>query len=90
MDCYDKIIGLSQNTATCYPSKPANDTSLSNLWIDELEPLKNLSGGITTENTTVWDVMQEARSNAIKSFVSDTNRKLIDKHELKIKYQPIH
>ena len=81
--CLDKIIGLSQKTATCYPSKPALDTSQSDLWIDELEPLKNLSGAITTENTTVWDAMVESRANGVKAFTADFNRIAISKHELK-------
>jgi hypothetical protein len=83
MDCYNKIIGLSRKTATCYPSKPTADTSLSGLWIDEAEPLKNISGALSSENSTVWDVMTEARANAISTFVSDTNIGLLEEKELK-------
>lgn len=83
MGCLDKIIGLSQKTANCYPGNAVGDTSQSGLWIDELEPLKNLSGAITSENTTVWLAMTESRDNAIKTFSSDINMKLIADNELK-------
>jgi hypothetical protein len=83
MGCLDKIIGLSRKTATCFTGKPATDTSLSDLWIDEIEPLKNLSGAITSENTTVWTAMVESRDVAIKMFTADINRSLITEHEQK-------
>jgi len=88
-DCYDYIIGLSRTECTC--DDPKGDfeldfnTSYSGLYMDELQPLSILNSLENCESD-VWDIMNRARENAIKNFVSDGTRELL-KHN-KVRAQP--
>lgn len=85
-DCYDYIVGLSRTECTCQDPKGDfsldYNTSYSGLYIDELEPLNVLSGLERCEDD-VWEIMDRARENAIKSFVSDATRELLKNNQLR-------
>lgn len=86
-DCYDYIIGLSRTDCTC--EDPKGDflldynTSYSGLFIDELEPLSVLAGLENCEDD-VWEIMDRARENAVKTFVSDASREVIKNAKLRV------
>lgn len=88
-DCYDYVIGLSRTECTC--EDPKGDfsldfnTSYSGLYIDELEPL-NVLASLEYCEDDVWEILDRARENAIKNFVSDATRHLLDYN--KVKSQP--
>lgn len=83
--CYENIIGLSQTTSTCWDDdKPADyNTSGSGLYLADLEPISNITDIANSENDDVWDILWHARDNAIKTFIADSNRGLIDRYKLK-------
>lgn len=87
--CYDYIIGLSRTECEC--DDPKGDftldfnTSYSGLYIDELEPL-NVLDSLEYCEADVWDILNRARENAIKNYVSDATRELL-KHN-KLRTQP--
>lgn len=86
-DCYNYIIGLSRTECTCLDPKENftldYNTSYSGLFIDELQPLGVLAGLENCE-TDVWDAMNRARENAIKTFVSDASRELLKYAQLRV------
>jgi len=85
-DCYDYIIGLSRTECTC--EDPKGDftldfnTSYSGLYIDELEPL-NILASLEYCEDDVWEILDRARENAIKNFVSDGTRELLKQNKLR-------
>lgn len=82
-ECYDNIIGLSQRNCPCFAERPTDyNLSKSGLYIDELTPLSSLAG-LNDCDKTVWDIMLNARSSAIKQFVADTNGKLGESYKLR-------
>ena len=85
-DCYDKIIGLSDSDCVCtQPGRPADyDTSKSGIYLDELSSIARLIG-LAECDKTVWDILEKARSSAVKQFVADTNALLGKKYSLKRK-----
>lgn len=84
VDCYENIIGLSQTECTCYESgKPEDfDTSLSGLYLDELEPLNNIEGFDDCQAGNIWELMEKARSQAVRTFIADTNALLLRHYKL--------
>ncbi len=71
-ECLENIIGLSDSDCECFSDKPEN-TSLSGLWLDQLPGL-NLNVANAAADCaagSVWDMMQKARTEAIKAFKID-------------------
>ncbi len=84
ISCYNNIIGLSSSGCGCYATERPEDynTSLSGLFITDLELLKQIKNLEDCENTTVWDILVNCRNNAIRSFISDTNALLMQNFSL--------
>lgn len=80
-DCYNNIVGLSDSDCDCFDEGRPEDynTSLSGLFISDLEPLKQIKG-LEQCDKNLWEVMQIARKNAILSFISDTNALLLENY----------
>ena len=87
-DCLENIIGLSRSECECFSDgKPIDaNSSLSGLMIDELKGL-NLSivSGAEGCEGGLWEMMDSARSEAIKQFTSDFYGDLLNKYRLKRK-----
>ncbi len=81
LSCYDNIIGLSQTECECFEAPPEDyNTSESGLYLDQLTPLNNIKGlEDCSTSSDMWVLMANARDEAIKTFVSDTNA-LLSKH----------
>jgi hypothetical protein len=74
-DCYQYIIGLSRSTCECNEDDRPSDYNVSDsgLYLDELEGL-NLQvpkSGVDCNNTSLWQIMEDARQNAIADFKVD-------------------
>lgn len=84
-DCLNNIIGLSQTTCTCWNTgKPADfNTSDSDIFLTDLEPLNTVEGLVNCENGSIWDVLEQSRTEAIKRFIADANGLLLQKWQLK-------
>jgi len=86
-DCYDYIIGLSRTECTCDDPKGDYEldfnTSYSGLYIDELQPLA-ISRALEKCEDDIWGILDRARQNAIKTFVKDAVRALIEHNELRV------
>lgn len=84
--CYDSIIGLSRTACTCEDPKGefvfSYNESYSGLFIDELEPL-NILASLKYCEDDVWEILDRARENAIKNFVSDGTRELLKFNKLR-------
>jgi hypothetical protein len=84
LSCFDEIIGLSETTCECLPD---NNYHLSNscLFLDKAEGmnLKQIDSlaGCETESD-LWLMMNDARSRAIKRFVSDAQAKMSQRYQL--------
>jgi len=89
-DCYDYIIGLYRGNCECFDPKGDYtldyNTSLSDLYLNELHPINNLLGLENCENSDVWALMDRARTRAIINFVTDASSML--SQEYKLAYQP--
>jgi len=85
-DCYDYVIGLSRTECTCWDPKGDHildfNTSYSGLYLDELQPLPVMASLEKCEQD-VWEIMSQARENAIKYYVSDASRELLKWNELR-------
>ena len=86
-DCYDYVIGLSRTECECWDPKGDFtldfNTSYSGLYLDEIEGLKTIASLEKCEQD-VWEVMNQARENATKMFVSDASRELLKHNELRV------
>jgi|GEM_PF-1581536 len=86
LKCYEDVIGLSRTACDCpqYKDNPG-DNSLSDLYLDETEgiELKQLYSLENCEKGGLWDIMYAARENAIKTFIYDTNARLLRINRLK-------
>jgi len=72
--CLDEIIGLSRNECACYqPTPPGYNTSLSNLFLDELEgiELRTIKADVECGEGDVWNKMSKSVGNAKTSFRAD-------------------
>lgn len=84
-DCFTNIIGLSRIDCECFDENINWDESYSGLYVDEAEglSLKMVDAVKDCENdNNIWLLMDTARSNAIRQFVSDTNMRLLQKYQL--------
>jgi len=86
-DCLQNVIGLSQTPCDCYIDKPADfNTSDSGYYLDELLPINEFTDLENCEDTTIWDVMELAREQAIKVYIADMKAELLKENELAYKY----
>ena len=77
LECYDNIIGLSRRECPCFATGRPQDynESKSGIYLDELTSLSALNA-LRECDSTVWDMLKEARELAIKQFIADSNGKL--------------
>ena len=83
--CFDNIIGLSRTECECYDTgKPADyNTSLSGLYLDELEPLTAFKGLLNCERgTDIWDALDRSREQAILNWRAEANALLLKNNKL--------
>ena len=84
--CYDNIIGLSRTPVDCYDPKTGHvldyNTSYSGLFLDELQPLNRIVD-LEKNMTTVWDILNRARENAIQQFVRDGQQAIMIESRLR-------
>ena len=75
MACYDNIIGLSRADCPCIDAAPISGytTSNSGLYISDLDPLNNLTGYSECGVNSIWNVLDNVRSEAVRVFKADTN-----------------
>ena len=71
--CYQTAIGLSQKECGCFDAPAAYNTSDSGLFLDELEPLNALGGYDDCSGTSIWAMMDRAKTQGIHAFLSDTD-----------------
>jgi len=85
LECFDYIIGLSRTDCSeCYTIPADAGTSLSNLFIDELESLRSISGLENCERgEDVFQLMSESRDEAILYFMSDIELRLQEMYKLR-------
>lgn len=85
-DCYTYIIGLYKGTCQCWDPKTGFEldynTSLSGLYLNKLAPLNTIQGLENCQNSDLWYMMDEARSQAIINFVTDLNRAISSKYKI--------
>lgn len=83
-DCYQYIVGISRTNCNCYDIPDDASTSLSGLYIDELESLAQISASLTCENNNdVWEQFEKSRQIAITTFQADTNALLMKGFKLR-------
>lgn len=78
LDCLNNIIGLSKSSCDCWDSeKPVDFTalneSLSGLYVSQPNTitLRFTNGAADCENGGVWELLQQAREDAVRDLVSD-------------------
>ncbi len=77
LNCYENIIGLSRVNCECFQGQP-EDASESGLYIDELVGLQFIQSITDCANgDDMWQVMVNAKENAIRIFQADTNALLL-------------
>ena len=86
-NCLKYIIGLSRTACNCdyYAACGDFDTSLSELYLDELSPLNTelIRARADCEKGTLCNLMDVARSNAIKAFKADIYGLILRNFEVK-------
>jgi len=88
ISCYDNIIGLSKTQCDCFDDPAPYNLSYSNLYLDQLEPLKKLNGLVDCENPDLWQMMFDARAEAIIEFIGHAQALLLNYHT--VKRQPFY
>ncbi len=78
LDCLNNIIGLSATACTCWDAeKPADFTALnassSGLYIMQPDtvPVRWTNSAADCENGGIWDLAINARTQAVRDFLSD-------------------
>jgi hypothetical protein len=78
LDCLNKIVGLSQTPCTCWDSeKPVDfdelNQSTSGLYVSQPDtiPLRWTGGSADCENGGVWELIINARDNAVRDLTKD-------------------
>jgi len=83
MACFDNIIGLSRIDCECFEPQPEDyNTSLSGLFLDELESL-DLADSLKDCDEDVWDILTTAREAGTNSFQSDLKALLLKRYKLR-------
>ena len=78
LDCLNNIIGLSETECTCWDSsKPVDfvtlNESLSGLYVSQPNtiPIRWTNSAADCENGGVWDLLIQARKDAVRDLVAD-------------------
>jgi hypothetical protein len=78
LDCLNNIVGLSDTDCNCWDSsKPADfgtlNESLSGLYVSQPNtiPIRWTNGAADCENGGVWDLLIQARKDAVRDLVAD-------------------
>lgn len=77
-DCYHNVIGFTDKDCPCNQSddRPEDyDVSESGIYLDGLIPIDELDGYNKCDEG-LWTMLYDARADAIRAFVGDTNVKL--------------
>lgn len=85
ISCYEDIIGLSRIECECFDENVGWDYSISGLYVDEAEGmnLRVIDAQKDCENdNNLWLIMNTARQNAIRQFLSDSQMRLMQKYQL--------
>ena len=83
-ECYEYIVGLSRTNCECYDPPADAETSLSGLYIDELESLAGVLSSVNCENgADVFEQLARSRQIAITTFQADTNALMMKGFKLK-------
>lgn len=86
-NCLKYVVGLSRTSCDCnyYASCGDFDESLSELYLDELSPLNTelIKARADCEKGSLCNLMDVARSNAIKAFKADIYGLIMRYHKLK-------
>lgn len=84
-ECYTNIFGLTQADCHCTEEgRPEGyNLSTSGLYLDGLAAISSLN--LAECDKTTWDIITQAREEAIKEFVVNSNALLADKYTLKRK-----
>jgi len=83
LTCFDNIIGLSRTECECYP-EVSSTASLSNIYLDELEPLSKISDNLDCDKgKDLWLYLDRARDTAITTFLADANAMLLKYYRVK-------
>ena len=86
-NCLKYVVGLSRTSCECdyYAACGDFDESLSELYLDELSPINTtlMAARADCEKGTLCNLMDVARSNAIKAFKADIYGLIMRNHELK-------
>jgi len=83
-ECYNNIIGFTQEDCDCIATDRPEDynVSTSGLYLDGLAPISGLIGLARCEKS-MWDILEQARADAIKEFVVNSNTLLANRFILK-------
>jgi hypothetical protein len=83
-ECYEYIVGLSRTNCICYTIPADAETSLSGLYIDELESLGAILSSVNCENNgDVFEQIERARQIAVTTFQADTNALIMQGFKLR-------
>ncbi len=77
-DCFENIIGLSRNECNCFDTPSEANDSASGIFLDE-QPGLNLSvldALNDCENGSLWDMMKQARAEAVNYVKTDLIREI--------------
>lgn len=87
MNCFENVVGLSENECPCFDlNKPTDaDVSLSGLYLDELIFLSDLKKLENCENGSMWELMQKALKRAHRDIEVDLLKCIREKATLNIK-----
>lgn len=78
--CFDSVIGISRKQDACVAGSFA-DTSLSGLYLDELQGLGMRILNTTGGNNTLLEKMENARENGINAFKVDVMARILETRE---------
>lgn len=86
-DCLLSVIGLSRTDCDCFDKSAAAEVSLSELYLDELDPINStiIQAREDCEKGRFEKIMETARANGINSFKSDLLGLMLKNYQLKRK-----
>ena len=79
-NCFNDVIGISRKEDLCVEGS-FDDTSLSGLYLDELQGISLRILNATGGNATLIEKMDNARENAINAFKVDVMQKILETKE---------
>ena len=79
--CYNNIIGIARADCPCIPTDPPSgyNTSTSGLYLTDVAPFDSLQWDENCTDGSIWDLSAKAVSQAVTTFVADTNALLMRK-----------